>query len=62
VKGSSSHFATHLERQEEPVAWQDEYGVLNVSESHLAMLVKYVAMQPKHHAERTLNAKLEPNW
>ncbi len=62
VKGSSSHFATHLGRQEGAFAWQNEYGVLTVSESQLAALVKYVDMQPQHHAERTLNAKLEPDW
>lgn len=57
VKGSSSHLASHLNA--EAFAWQNEYGVLSVSESHLPAVVRYVVEQQKRHAENRLNARLE---
>jgi putative transposase len=62
IKGISSHLASHLNADDDPFAWQDEYGVLSVSESHLPSVVSYVDMQQQHHASQKLNAKLEPNW
>lgn len=59
VKGVSSHLASRL--SPEAFAWQKEYGVLSVSESHLSMVVRYVLEQQNHHAEGKLNERLE-NW
>jgi putative transposase len=60
VKGCSSHLASRLiEGYLEPFAWQIEYGVLSVSEFHLPVVVRYVVNQRKHHAEGSLNARLE---
>ncbi len=61
VKGSSSHLASRLKERAhpEPFAWQAEYGVLSISERHLPVVVRYVQNQQKHHAERTLNTRLE---
>jgi len=57
VKGNSSHLAGRLNN--EPFAWQAEYGVLSVSESHLSVVVKYVVEQQQRHAQNKLNEQLE---
>jgi putative transposase len=61
VKGNLSHLASRLCGGEglEPFAWQSEYGIMTVSESHLTGVVQYVLNQQKHHSEGTLNTKLE---
>jgi putative transposase len=57
VKGLSSHLTN--QRSPDVLAWQSEYGVLSISESHLPVVVRYVVDQQKHHAENTLDARLE---
>ena len=57
VKGSSSHLASSL--SPEAFAWQSEYGVLSVSESHLPVVVRYIVEQQKRHAQNRLDARLE---
>ena len=57
VKGSSSHLAAHLTA--DPFAWQSEYGVLTISESHLPTVVNYVVAQQQRHAANRLNQRLE---
>ena len=61
VKGNSSHLASHLSGEAAMLAfaWQSEYGVMTVSESHLASVVRYVLRQQEHHGAGKLNAKLE---
>jgi putative transposase len=59
VKGSSSHLAARLEDTGEEFAWQAEYGVISVSESHLPLVVYYVQNQQQHHADNHLNRTLE---
>jgi REP element-mobilizing transposase RayT len=60
VKGSSSHMASRLvDGYVEPFEWQAEYGVLTVSESHLAKVVHYALNQKQHHAENALDMRLE---
>jgi REP-associated tyrosine transposase len=61
IKGSSSHFANHVEGSPRNFAWQAEYGVTTISESHLPVVVRYVVQQQQHHAANSLNMKLE-NW
>src|SRR5579859_4254167 len=46
-------------QQTEPFQWQDEYGVLSVSESHVDTVIRYVDQQQLHHAEKRLDARLE---
>src|SRR5215813_2649523 len=58
VKGASSHLARTLDDQND-FAWQGEYGVLSISESHLPTVIRYIENQQKHHAEQTLDARLE---
>ena len=60
VKGSSSHLASRLiDGVVEPFEWQAEYGVLTISESHLSKVVHYALNQKQHHAENTLDDRLE---
>jgi putative transposase len=59
IKGNSSHVASRLSNGRTPFAWQTEYGVISVSESHLPTVVRYVRLQQQHHAADTLNQRLE---
>ena len=60
IKGSSSHLASHLQPVGyEVFAWQPEYGVVSVTESHLPIVVRYVLNQEQHHTQNTLKQKLE---
>ncbi len=61
VKGSSSHLATHLETpySDQSFAWQAEYGVTTISESHVPFVVQYVINQQRHHADSTVVDGLE---
>jgi len=58
VKGSASHLASRLPGAES-FAWQNEYGVLSISERHVPIVVQYVINQQKHHAANTINQRLE---
>ena len=58
VKGNASHLAARLPGVE-AFAWQNEYGVLSVSERHLPVVVRYVQNQAQHHADNKLNARFE---
>jgi hypothetical protein len=57
AKGVSSHLVGQL--SSEAFAWQSEYGVLSISESHLPTIVRYVVEQQKNHARNTLDERLE---
>ena len=59
VKGSSSRLASQPAKDGEVFAWQNEYGVMSLSESHLPTVVRYVHLQKQHHAANTLNPVLE---
>jgi putative transposase len=61
IKGSSSHVASRLEGECTPFAWQAEYSVSSVSESHVAQVTAYIDDQERHHAASVLNAHLEPD-
>ena len=57
LKGSSSHFVTsELGRAFE---WQDDYGVLSVSEKDVPRVIEYIKNQKQHHAEQTLILEFE---
>src|SRR4051812_32681967 len=40
IKGSSSYYVSKITGESGAFAWQDEYGVLSLSESHLPVLVR----------------------
>lgn len=57
LKGSSSRFVTkELGRAFE---WQEDYGVLSISEADVPRVIEYVKNQKRHHAERTLILEFE---
>lgn len=58
LKGSSSH---HINQNyvDGTFAWQAEYGVFSFAEKALPKIVAYVKNQKKHHAEDTLNIRME---
>ena len=60
VKGVSSHLASRLSEKGviQTFAWQSEYGVMTVSESHLPRVVRYVLEQAEHHGTGNLVSKL----
>ena len=58
VKGNASHLAGRLPGAE-PFAWQAEYGVLTISERHLPLVARSVAEQQRHHADNSLDQRLE---
>jgi putative transposase len=58
MKGVSSHLAAHLPDHDAPFAWQHDYGVVSLSESHLPVVVRYVEQQ-HHQNTQTLDARLE---
>ena len=57
-KGASSH---HINQNyaDSAFAWQAEYGVFSFSEKALSKIVAYVKNQKKHHADNSLNRKME---
>ena len=57
VKGVSSHLANRVGGA--AFAWQSEYGVLSISESHLPAVVRYVVEQQQHHRLGSLGERLE---
>ena len=61
VKGASSHMIAHLYQDaDQPVfAWQQEYGVVSLSESHLSTIITYVEEQQQRHALNRLDTRLE---
>ncbi|MFN8418808.1 MAG: IS200/IS605 family transposase [Anaerolineae bacterium] len=59
VKGASSFAAARLVTSGEPFDWQDEYGVLTVSESHIPHILDYIDKQQQHHSTGTLDPRLE---
>ncbi len=58
VKGVSSLAASRATADE--FAWQEEYGVLSVSESQLDSVIHYVKLQQEHHRGKTLDPLFEP--
>ncbi len=59
VKGNASHFVNHKIKPGYPLYWQEEYGVVSVSERHLAWVISYTLDQAKHHAQGTMVEALE---
>jgi len=57
AKGASSHLASRL--SDNAFAWQGEYGVVSVSESHLPQVIRYVVMQQQRHTAGTFDPRLE---
>jgi|SRR5581483_9395645 len=59
VKGNASHLVSRLGEGQNLFAWQAEYGVVSVSESHLSTVTRYVQRQQHYHANDTTDVRLE---
>ena len=57
LKGASSHFMTH--KLEWGFEWQDDYGVLSVSEKDVPRVIEYIKNQKQHHAEKRIWQEFE---
>ena len=59
LKGSSSHFVSHVLSPGSSFAWQRGYGYLSLGETQLERAVAYVRNQKEHHRLATTNGWLE---
>jgi putative transposase len=59
VKGSSSHFVTHVIQPGEFFKWQGSYGAFSVSHEHIDRIANYIRNQPDHHQQHTLTLHWE---
>ena len=59
LKGSSSHFVTHVVAPGSSFAWQRGYGYLSLGEGQCPRAVAYVQNQKEHHRLGTTNSWLE---
>ncbi len=58
VKGKSSKWINVQNRIKGKFGWQDGYGAFTVSESQVAVVVKYVKQQEKHHRNLSFKGEL----
>ncbi len=59
IKGESSFWININKLTEDKFAWQDDYWVVGVSESHLEAVRKYIHNQEDHHVKKTFSQELE---
>lgn len=60
VKGSSSAYINRTSLLGFHFAWQTEYGAYTVDKSRLRQVIAYVESQKQRHADRDVDAALEP--
>lgn len=59
LKGSSSHWVSHVLKHPEPFDWQRGYGVVSFGDRHFRQVVFYVRNQKEHHQKQTINHLME---
>jgi REP element-mobilizing transposase RayT len=59
LKGSSSHWVTHIHHLQMPFEWQGGYGVLSFGKQALPRVVQYVLNQHQRHRDRLLIPDME---
>ena len=52
LKGSSSHWVTHVLKYPPEFQWQEGYGVLSFGDRHMKTILRYVKNQKKHHQKQ----------
>lgn len=57
LKGSSSYFISNILPR--AFEWQEDYGVLSISEKDVPRIIEYIKRQKAHHAEHELIPELE---
>ena len=58
IKGESAFWINKEQLTEERFAWQSQYYAASVSESHLAVVRKYIKNQVQHHQKKDVKLKL----
>ena len=59
LKGSSSHWITHVLNYSGDFDWQRGYGVLSFGEQGMMRVIAYVKNQKEHHRTDRLNTRFE---
>jgi putative transposase len=59
IKGESSHWINENKLVKEKFAWQDDYWVISVSESHVKAVRKYIQNQEGHHKGKSFFEEIE---
>ena len=59
LKGASSHYINNESGLDEPLYWQDGYGVVSLRESEIPIVVAYIVQQKEHHQAGKLSPILE---
>lgn len=58
IKGESSFWINQNKLTNEKFAWQDDYWVVGVSESHLESVRKYIHNQESHHSVNSFSEEI----
>jgi REP element-mobilizing transposase RayT len=59
IKGATSHLMTHIVAPETFFKWQGAYGAFTIRKDDVPGVSAYIANQREHHAENTIDPKLE---
>lgn len=59
LKGSSSHHVNHKLVNRHLLDWQEGYGVVSFGTKDLPWIVEYIRNQKEHHANGTIQERLE---
>lgn len=59
LKEESTQYLQKTLAMKNPPQWDDAYGIVSISGSHLDMVAKYVVQQEKRHREGKINKTLE---
>ena len=59
IKGSSSHYLTHLAKEQWEFQWQLGYGVFTVSEAVTPKISQYIRNQKQHHQAKSIFDDME---
>ena len=58
IKGESSYWINKNKIVKDKFSWQDDYWAVGVSESHLAIVKKYIQQQELHHRTQTFTEEI----
>jgi putative transposase len=59
IKGESSKWVNDSNLLETYFSWQREYMGISISHTHLDKLKEYIAIQEKHHSEKSTESEFE---
>ncbi len=59
IKGESSYWINKNKLTKQKFAYQDDYWMVGVSESHVKSVRRYIQNQEQHHAKTTFDVEIE---